>query len=235
MEHTELSGRCATLSTPLIADACLRLKHPLRLAPFGISPILPDQMLVGRALPVRHYGSVDIFLEAMLSSEPGDVLVIDNAGRTDEACAGDLTALEAKANKLEGIIIWGCHRDTRELVAIGFPVFSYGRCSTGPQRLDRQDPRALISANFGSNLVTKNDVVFADEDGVLFVSSNLLTPVITAAEDIRNKERKQADAVQNGFTLSKQLKFDEYLRKRNEDRAYTFRDHLRKIGGAIEE
>ena len=46
-------------------------------------------------MPARHYGSVDVFLEALSSAGPGDVLVIDNGGRTDEACIGDLVALEA--------------------------------------------------------------------------------------------------------------------------------------------
>ncbi|MHB6911125.1 RraA family protein [Streptomyces sp. DB-54] len=36
-------------------------------------------------------------MEAFTDAEPGDVLVIDNAGRQDEACVGDLLALEAQA------------------------------------------------------------------------------------------------------------------------------------------
>jgi regulator of RNase E activity RraA len=60
-----------------------------------------------------HYGSVDIFLEAMGTAKPGDILVIDNQGRMDEGCIGDLTTLEAQACGLAGIIVWGCHRDTR--------------------------------------------------------------------------------------------------------------------------
>lgn len=235
MEQIDWSVKFSSLSTPLIADACLRLKQPFRMAPFGIAPLIPAKLLAGRALPVRHYGSVDVFLEVMIASNGGDVLVIDNSGRTDEACAGDLTALEAQANRLSGMIIWGCHRDTAELVKIGFPVFSYGRCSTGPQRLDPREPEALVSARFGPHLVTTNDFVFADEDGVLFVQAANVDAIATAAEKIWEKERTQAEAIQNGLTLSKQLQFDDYLEKKNENPSYTFRDHLRKIGGAIEE
>jgi 4-hydroxy-4-methyl-2-oxoglutarate aldolase len=41
---------------------------------------------------VQHVGSVHIFLEALADASPGDVLVVDNAGRLDEACVGDLIA-----------------------------------------------------------------------------------------------------------------------------------------------
>jgi hypothetical protein len=37
---------------------------------------------------------VDVFLEALEVAERGDVLVVENAGRTDEACVGDLVTRE---------------------------------------------------------------------------------------------------------------------------------------------
>ena len=80
----------ADLSTPLLADACVRGDVPLRAAPPGIRAVVPGHRLAGRALPARHYGSVDVFLEALGRAEPGDVLVVDNGGRSDEACVGDL-------------------------------------------------------------------------------------------------------------------------------------------------
>src|SRR3984893_15495282 len=149
MKNQLLIESFAELSTPLVADAALRLKVPLRIAPPGISPVISGRRLAGRALPAKHFGSVDVFLEAMQNAQPGDVLVIDNGGRRDEGCIGDLTALEAQASGLAGIIVWGGHRDTPELQLIGVALFSYGSCPSGPQRLDPRTEGALRVARFG--------------------------------------------------------------------------------------
>jgi regulator of RNase E activity RraA len=178
---------------------------------------------------------VDIFLEAMTAARPGDVLVIDNQGRSDEACIGDLIALEAKAHGIAGIIVWGFHRDTADLVEIGLPVFSYGAYPFGPQRLDVREPEALHSARLGGFSVTNDDVVFADDDGVLFAPEESLEELLSAARAITQTERRQAELLRAGKTLREQLEFDQYLTKRAADPSFTLREHLREIGGAIEE
>jgi len=98
---------CTDLSTPLMADACLRCDVPLRVAPSGIRAVVAGWRIAGRVLPVRHYGSVDVFLEAFGRAGAGDVLVIDNGGRLDEACVGDLAVLEAEAAGVAGLVVWG--------------------------------------------------------------------------------------------------------------------------------
>ncbi|MFJ9823122.1 RraA family protein [Streptomyces sp. NPDC101160] len=228
--------RFAELSTPLVADACVRLGEPLRAAPAGVVPVVPGRRAAGRALPVRHYGSVDVFLEAFATrAAPGDVLVIDNAGRRDEACIGDLAVLEAEAAGIAGVVVWGLHRDTPDLVEIGLPVFSYGAHAPGPVRLDPRGPEALRTARFGEHTVGADDVVFADDDGVLFVAADRAEAVLDTAEEIFRTERNQARRIRAGETLRDQTRFAEYLERRAEDPSYTFRRHLRRIGGAIEE
>ena len=235
MHNQELTDAFAALSTPLVADACLHLGVPLRIAPPGINPVLPGSRLAGRVLPVRHYGSVDVFLEALGPAEPGDLLVIDNGGRLDEACIGDLTVLEAESSGIAGVIVWGAHRDSAELVQIGLPVFTYGTCPAGPRRLDPAEPEALVSARVGGEIVDRADVGFADLDGVLFVPLARAEDVLRAARAIWEKEREQAAAIRAGKNLRVQLRFDEYLARRAADPEYSFRRHLRTLGGAIEE
>ena len=235
MKAESLSRAFAELSTPLIADAALRLKIPLRISPTGIQPVTPNQRLAGSALPVRHFGSVDVFLEAMQGAQPGQALVIDNGGRLDEGCIGDLTALEAEHCGLAGIIVWGAHRDTPELRQIHLPIFSYGGCPSGPQRLDPRDPSALRSARFGNFVVEQGDVVFADDDGCVFAVAERVDELLRAAHEIWERERHQAEAIKSGHSLREQLEFARYLEKRATDPTYTFREHLRKISGAIEE
>jgi regulator of RNase E activity RraA len=228
-------GLFTKLSTATVFDASVRLGKHARVAPPQVQSLSNGGPVAGRVLPARHYGSVDVFLEAMSESRRGDVLVIDNGGRMDEACIGDLTTLEAKASHLGGIVVWGCHRDTEELTRIGFPVYSLGRCPPGPTKIRPRPKDALESSRFGNFRVGQQDVVFADDDGVIFFKRSDSFELFKTASKIQKTERHRAAWVRKGKLLRDQLQFSTYLFKKASDSSYTFRKHLRTIGGAIEE
>lgn len=235
MQSEQLHRTFLDLTTPHVADACMRLGIAVRCAPAGTVPLWSGTHMVGRVTPARHYGSVDVFLEAIERAEPGDVLVVDNGGRQDEACVGDLVTLEASRAGMSGIVIWGLHRDTAELRTIRLPVFSLGALPVGPQRLDPRDSAALASAACGPYSVTADDFVLGDNDGVLFIPLDRSADVAEVAATIRDTERAQAARMHLGTSLRSQARFDEYLAARSSDAAITFRQHLRATGGEIEE
>jgi 4-hydroxy-4-methyl-2-oxoglutarate aldolase len=224
------------IATAQIIDACMRLKIPYRIAAAGIKPVAAvSGMVHGPAIPVRHYGSVDVFLEVFETFKTTGILVIDNGGRTDEACIGDLVVLEAELAGVSAIVVWGLHRDTRDLTEIKLPVFSYGAFPSGPSRLEVWEPDVFQTARFGDFTVSRNDSVFADHDGVVFVETVQLDRILPVALSIREKELKQASTAREGVSLREQFAFAAYLKMRSEQTDYTFRKHLTAISKAVEE
>lgn len=225
----------SAIPTATIFDASVRLGIYPRIAPTGTSMVTDGRIISGPAVPSRHYGSVDVFLEAISNSRKGDVLVIDNGGRMDEACIGDLITLEAKRAGLSAIAVWGCHRDSDELRKINLPVFSLGHRPSAPTKVVKRPGDALLSARFGSFRVTRDDVVFGDPDGLLFFARKHVKEILKTAAKIRKTERHQSSEARKGKTLREQLRFDDYLAKKSGDSSFTFRKHLRRISAAIEE
>lgn len=222
------------LATPHLADGCLRTGTPVRFAPQSVRPIMPMMRCRGRAHPVQHGGSIDVFLEAFENVEPGDVLVIDNGGRLDEACIGDIVLLEGKAAGLSGFVIWGLHRDAAELMEIAFPVFSMGALPTGPQQLRARPADAFAQATVGGHVITKEDFIVADQNGVLFLPCSRLAEVVDAAVHYRDTEARQLKAMREGSSYRRQTRFAAYLKRREREPGYGFRQHLKDVEAAGE-
>jgi 4-hydroxy-4-methyl-2-oxoglutarate aldolase len=222
------------LPAAAVADALVRLGLPVRLAPATIRRAFPGEPIAGPAVPVRHSGSVDVFLEAYEAETPGGALVIDNEGRVDEACVGDLTVAEALLAGLVGIVVWGYHRDAAALPEIGLPVWSLGTLPAGPRGARAKDGDPFAKARIGDLVVTSSDIVVADDDGVVFVDAARWPEVEAIATRIVADESRQAELIARGMSLRHQLDFAGYLARRAIDPAYTLRQHLVERGGAIE-
>jgi regulator of RNase E activity RraA len=220
-------------STANIADACLRLGVLYSVIP-SLRPASANCSFSGRARPIRHFGSVDVFLEAIDASQPGDVLAVDNQGRDDEGCVGDLVTLEAAMAGLAAIVIWGRHRDTPDLSSIPIAVFSLGTCPSGPRRLDPAAEDRFAYAEIDGFRVTSSDRLIGDLDGVIIVDGERFAEVELEALSIRAVESAQADRMRGGEALREQLEWSSYLERRAADPSLTLRQYLVERRAAIE-
>jgi 4-hydroxy-4-methyl-2-oxoglutarate aldolase len=141
-------------------------------------------------------------------------------------------ALEAERAGLAGLVICGLHRDTAQLREIGLPVFSLGAYPYGPRRVPPAGRR--MTAVLDGVVVTEDDHVFADDDGVLFVASAHVDVVVEAALGIQRVETAQADRMRKGRSLRSQLDFAGYRARQAADPELTLRRYLAERGGAIE-
>ncbi|MCS5736015.1 RraA family protein [Herbiconiux daphne] len=222
-----------TYPTAAIADASLRVGVPVRTAPAALHPLFAGAVFSGPAMPVTHLGSVDVILQAIDDAPAGFVLVVDNAGRDDEACVGDLMLLEAREAGAAGVVVWGRHRDTAQLHQIGLPIHSLGAFPFGPRRVPPAGA-PMYSAYLDGASVAPGDHVFADDDGILFVAADRLDDVLEAATVILQTEGAQAERMRAGTSLREQLDFSAYRARQTDDPSLTLRRHLAERGGAIE-
>ncbi len=220
-------------ATAAVADAAVRLGIAVGTAPVGLVPLLPGRPFQGPAAPVTHLGSVDVLLETIDDASPGAVLVIDNGGRDDEACVGDLMLLEAAEAGMTGVVVWGRHRDTAQLREIGLPVFSRGAHPYGPRRVPPAG-RAMRSAFLDGVPVTPADWILADDDGVLVIGPERRAELFETALRIQQVEGAQSERMRAGVSLRDQLDFRRYREQQAADPTLTLRRYLAETGGAIE-
>lgn len=220
-------------ATAAIADAAVRLAIAVGTAPVDLVALLPGRPFAGPAAPVTHLGSVDVLLETIDDAPPGAVLVVDNGGRDDEACVGDLMLLEAATAGMSGAVIWGRHRDTAQLREIGLPVFSCGAHPFGPRRVPPAGT-AMRSAFLDGVAVTPQHWIVADDDGVLVIDAADRDVLFAEAARIQSVEGAQAERMRSGTSLRDQLDFARYRRMQADDPGLTLRRYLAETGGAIE-
>ena len=172
------------LSTALLADAAFRAGVPLGVAPPGLLPLDPAMKVAGPIITVQANNDLVSILAGIHQAYAGEVVVITN--HTQEvALMGDLVAAEARRKDLAGLIVHGLVRDTRELIALGVPIFCRGRFPIGPLKLSQAQKGIGEIGNditIGDTLVKPGDWSFGDADGVIFLSKVDLPAVFEWAE-----------------------------------------------------
>lgn len=188
------------LFTAVIGDVMDRAGLTRQFLPAAIRAIVPDTVLVGRAMPVQvedvkpgngggdAYG---IMFRALDELSPGEVY-ITAGGSPDYALWGGLMSTRAMRLGAVGGVFEGLHRDTREIVRLGFPVFSLGAYAQDQKdRGAAVDCRCRITFSNGVT-VSPGDIIAGDIDGVVVIPKDVAEDIVrdallkvTGEEDVR--------------------------------------------------
>ncbi len=192
----------AVISDALDASGCREqaLRHTIR-------PLLPDTVVVGRAMPVLCLDVYEIpdepyqqEIAAVDNLKQDDVLVCSTNGSTRICFWGELLSTAARARGARGAVIDGFIRDVRKIMEMQFPIFT-----TGITPVDSNGRGEVVAYNVtiecGGVTVNPGDIVFGDADGVVVIPQTVETQVIEAALEKVSGENRTRDALQEGATL----------------------------------
>ena len=198
----ELVALFEGLDTPGVSDAMDKLGIPGQC--LGIAPLDNYRgTVVGPAFTVKYVscgqpaGTVGDFIDDVAA---GDVVVIDNDGRTDCTVWGDIMTQYAGLRKIAGTVIDGVCRDVGKALGDGYPLFTRGRfMRTGKDRVEVAAINQPVS--IGTARVCARDIVVADANGVVVVPRARAKEVADTARAIETTESRIREQIAGGKSL----------------------------------
>jgi 4-hydroxy-4-methyl-2-oxoglutarate aldolase len=191
------------VSTCNVSDACDRLS--IHGAVGGVLPLIPCVKIAGHAATLKltkldgDYGlsPVNGTLKAIARGGAGAVLVIDGRENPTVNCFGGIAGATAKHTGLVGCVADGPMRDVDEYKEYGLPV--YGRGIVQQSIRGRSALKGIdIPVEIGGVTVHPNDLVFADDNGVVIVPRARVDQVMRLALMIKATEDQVIAAIRSG-------------------------------------
>lgn len=190
MSNDSLLQGLRALPTATLSDALDRLGIAGQC--LGITPLDPQFRLVGRAFTVRYRptgvverGNVGDYVDDV---PPGEIVVLDNAGRLDCTVWGDILTAVSHRRAIGGTVIHGVCRDVQRALDLKYPIFSRGRyMRTGKDRVEVESMQAPIS--LGQIQVRPGDILVGDADGIVVIPRVREFEVFDTAREIEEAEQ----------------------------------------------
>jgi 4-hydroxy-4-methyl-2-oxoglutarate aldolase len=167
----------------------------------ALKPLDPASRIAGRVVTVDLEPADNWFIHvAMLHTQPGDILVVDAKGYVQAGPWGDVLTLAAQQRGLAGLVIDGAVRDSQEIIASGFPVFTRGICIRKTTKVQRGQVNVPVTV--GGVQIHPGDILVGDADGLVRVHpDDADSAVASATQRAEKEENLRAQILAGASTL----------------------------------
>jgi regulator of RNase E activity RraA len=200
------------LFTCVVGDVMDKVQLLHQFLPPAIRPLRQDMVVIGRAMPVL---SVDVFQERMTGSanklmdKPFGLMLealddlraneiyVNTGSSPRNALWGEMMSIRARRLGATGAVLNGYSRDTKAVLKLDFPTFSWGGYGQdAAPRYKVVDFR--IPVEIGNVRIGPGDIIFGDLDGVLVIPREAEGDVLAAALEKARGEKLVKKALEEG-------------------------------------
>lgn len=201
------------LYSAVIGDILDKMNYRHQFLPQRIQPMREEMVVAGRAMPVLEADAFEelsdgqnpimkknfgLMLEALDDLKENEVYICSGSSPS-YALVGELMCTRMKILKAAGAVVNGFHRDTRGILELNFPCFSYGRYAQD-QGLRGKVIDYRVPIEMDGVRINPGDIIFGDLDGVLVIPKEVETEVIQKAYEKATGEKMVAEAIRGGMS-----------------------------------
>jgi regulator of RNase E activity RraA len=170
----------------------------------GIKPAFKAKV-TGQAVTVQlSKGDLVDPLKALEMGQPGDVIVVDAGGDTNTSVCGGLMGGLAQNRGIRAMIVDGAGRDTDELEAIGWPIWTRAITPRGTHTMfsGRKEELSInVPIQCGGEIVKPGDFIVADLMGITVIPLENAEEVVRLAQEQADREEETRKWVAQGKTV----------------------------------
>jgi regulator of RNase E activity RraA len=202
------------LFTCVVGDVLDKQNLVHQYLPPEIRPLSPEMIMIGRAMPVLAGDTFQVaiensanplsakpfglMLEALDDLRPSEIYVSTGSSHRN-ALWGELMSVRALKRGARGAVLNGYIRDTRKILSLGYPTFSFG--SYGQDSAPRYKVHDFrVPIEIGCVSVRPGDILFGDIDGVVVIPAEVETETFSLALEKVRGERTVRTALEEGMS-----------------------------------
>lgn len=152
-----------------------------------VRPIQDGVSITGSAVTVSCHAGDNLMVHAAVEvCQSGDILVVTTTANSTHGMVGELLATSLATRGVRGLVIGAGVRDTAELRAMRFPVWT--RCVSCEGTVKASPGSVNVPVVLGGQVIEPGDVVCADDDGVVIVPRSEVAGAVALARARTDRE-----------------------------------------------